>query len=183
VILGVGELCHRKDFATLIRAFARLTDRSDHRLVILGEGRARARLDEDVHRLNLTHRVLLPVFVGNPYPYKKAAGLFVLSSLWEGLGGVIVEALAAGTAVVATDRPSGPRELLAGLPGDPLAEPGDDAGLAEAMARQLAQPPFPEQLHAAVSSYGLENSVPPYLAALGVMGYLGREFPIGEQIG
>jgi glycosyltransferase involved in cell wall biosynthesis len=170
VILGVGELCRRKDFATLIRAFARLADRSDHRLVILGEGRARARLEEEVRRLNLTHRVLLPGFVGNPYPYMKAASLFVLSSLWEGLGAVIVEALAAGTPVVATDCPSGPRELLAGLPGDPLAEPGDEAGLAEAMARQLDQPPPPQQLHAAVSDYGLESSVTRYLAALGVMG-------------
>ncbi|MEJ2427176.1 MAG: glycosyltransferase, partial [Candidatus Thiodiazotropha sp.] len=156
-----------KDFTTLIRAFARLAERSDHRLVILGEGRARARLEEEVRRLNLTHRVLLPGFVGNPYPYMKAASLFVLSSLWEGLGAVIVEALAAGTPVVATDCPSGPRELLAGLPGNPLAEPGDEAGLAEAMARQLDQPPSPEQLHAAVSDYGLENSVTRYLAALG----------------
>ncbi len=168
VILGVGELCRRKDFTTLIRAFAQIADRVEHRLVILGEGRARARLEAEVNRLNLTHRVLLPGFVDNPYPYMKASALFVLSSLWEGLGAVIVEALAAGTPVVATDCPSGPAELLEGLPGDPLATPGDARGLAEAMWRQLENPASPQRLQASVARYGLENSVERYLEALGV---------------
>ncbi|MES9941836.1 MAG: glycosyltransferase [Candidatus Thiodiazotropha sp. 6PLUC2] len=168
VILGVGELCRRKDFTTLIQAFALLRDRYDCRLMILGEGRARARLEAEVKRLNLETRVSLPGFVDTPYPYMREAGLFVLSSLWEGLAVVLVEALAAGTPVAATNCPSGTEELLGGLEGEPLAEIGDVAGLAEAMARQLDNPLPPEQLKAVAAPYTLENSVASYLRAMGL---------------
>ncbi|MCG8489795.1 MAG: glycosyltransferase [Chromatiales bacterium] len=168
VILGVGELCRRKDFTTLIRAFARLKDRYDCRLMIVGEGRARERLEAEVKKLGLEQRVSLPGFVDSPYPYMKASALFVLSSLWEGLGAVLVEALAAGTPVASTSCPSGPEELLGDLPGEPLAAPGDVEGLAEAMARQLDNPLSAEQLQAAAAPYTLENSVANYLRALGL---------------
>ncbi|MCG8053495.1 MAG: glycosyltransferase, partial [Candidatus Thiodiazotropha endolucinida] len=168
VILGVGELCRRKDFTTLIRAFDLLKDRYDCRLMILGEGRARERLEAEVARLGLQQRVSLPGFVVSPYPYMKAAGLFVLSSLWEGLGAVLVEALAAGTPVASTRCPSGPEELLGDLPGEPLATPGDPASLADAMARQLDNPLPREQLQAAAAPYVLQNSVSSYLKAMGL---------------
>ncbi|MES9930000.1 MAG: glycosyltransferase [Candidatus Thiodiazotropha sp. 6PDIVS] len=168
VILGVGELCRRKDFTTLIRAFALLKDRYDCRLMIIGEGRARERLEAEVKRLNLEDRVALPGFVDTPYPYMREAGLFVLSSLWEGLGAVLVEALAAGTPVASTNCPSGPEELLGDLPGEPLAEPGDEVSLAEAMARQLDNPLPAERLKAAAAPYTLENSVAGYLKAMGL---------------
>ncbi|MCG7896662.1 MAG: glycosyltransferase [Candidatus Thiodiazotropha taylori] len=168
VILGVGELCRRKDFTTLIRAFDRLKDRYDCRLMILGEGRARERLEAEVARLGLQQRVSLPGFVDSPYPYMKAAGLFVLSSLWEGLGAVLVEALAAGIPVASTRCPSGPEELLGDLPGEPLAAPGDPASLADAMARQLDNPLPREQLQAAAAPYVLQNSVSSYLKAMGL---------------
>ncbi len=170
VILGVGELCRRKDFTTLIRAFARLKDRYDCRLMIVGEGRARERLEAEVKKLGLEQRVSLPGFVESPYPYMKASALFVLSSLWEGLGAVLVEALAAGTPVASTSCPSGPEELLEGLPGGPLAPPGDVEGLAEAMARQLDNPVSAERLQAAAAPYTLDNSVTDYLRILGLSG-------------
>ncbi|MCU7803299.1 MAG: glycosyltransferase [Candidatus Thiodiazotropha sp. (ex Lucinoma borealis)] len=168
VILGVGELCRRKDFTTLIRAFAQLSNNYDCRLLILGEGRARQRLEQEVSQHKLDHRVSLPGFVKNPYPYMKHAGLFVLSSLWEGMPVVLIEALAAGTPVAATNCPSGPAELLVGLPGGLLAEPGDVSGLAEAMARQLDNPLPAAELSASVEAYTVENSVASYLAAMGL---------------
>ncbi|MET0068374.1 MAG: glycosyltransferase [Candidatus Thiodiazotropha sp.] len=168
VILGVGELCRRKDFATLIRAFAEIAPDYDCRLLILGEGRARERLEAQVQSLKLADRVSLPGFVENPYPYMKRAGLFVLSSRWEGMPVVLIEALAAGTPVAATDCPSGPRELLGELPGEPLCPVGDSAALAAAMARQLDRPLASDQLRAAVSGYTLSSSVNRYLAAMGV---------------
>ncbi|MCU7815858.1 MAG: glycosyltransferase [Candidatus Thiodiazotropha sp. (ex Rostrolucina anterorostrata)] len=168
VILGVGELCRRKDSTTLIRAFAQLPNNYDCRLLILGEGRARQRLEKEVSQLKLDHRVSLPGFVKNPYPYMKRASLFALSSLWEGMPVVLIEALAAGTPVVATNCPSGPAELLAGLPGDLLVEPGDVSGLAEAMARQLDNPLPATELSASVEAYTVENSVASYLAAMGL---------------
>ncbi|MCU7891791.1 MAG: glycosyltransferase [Candidatus Thiodiazotropha sp. (ex Ustalcina ferruginea)] len=168
VILSVGELCRRKDFTTLIRAFAQLSNNYDCRLLILGEGRARQRLEQEVRQHKLDHRVSLPGFVENPYPYMKHAGLFVLSSLWEGMPVVLIEALAAGTPVAATNCPSGPAELLAGLPDGLLAEPGDVSGLAEAMARQLDNPLPAAELSASVEAYTVENSVASYLAAMGL---------------
>jgi glycosyltransferase involved in cell wall biosynthesis len=168
VILGVGELCRRKDFTTLIRAFALLKDRYDCRLVIIGEGRARARLEAEIKTLHLEKRVALPGFVDTPYPYIREAGLFVLSSLWEGMSVALIEALAAGTPVASTRCPSGPDELLGDLPGKPLAEVGDAAGLAEAMARQLDNPIPAEQLRTIAAPYTLESSVAGYLRALGL---------------
>ncbi|MBW9274685.1 MAG: glycosyltransferase [Candidatus Thiodiazotropha sp. (ex. Lucinisca nassula)] len=168
VILGAGELCRRKDFTTLIRAFALLAENYDCRLLILGEGRARTRLEQEIDRLGLADRVSLPGFVANPYPYMKQSSLFVLSSLWEGMGNVLVEAMAAETPVVSTDCPSGPAELLGGLSGELLVAPGDAPGLAEAMARQLDNPLSKSELLAAVDSYRLESSVAGYLAAMGL---------------
>jgi glycosyltransferase involved in cell wall biosynthesis len=168
VILGVGELCRRKDFTTLIRAFARLTKSHDCRLLILGEGRARERLQAEIDRLGLEDRVDLPGFVANPYPYMKQASLFVLSSLWEGMPVVLIEAMAAATPVVSTNCPSGPAELLGGLSADVMVKPGDATALAETMAGQLDNPVPKTELLAAVEAYRLENSVAGYLAAMGL---------------
>jgi glycosyltransferase involved in cell wall biosynthesis len=168
VVLGVGELCRRKDFATLIRAFAQLKDRYDCRLMIVGEGRARERLEAEIKRLDLEDRVALPGFVDNPYAYMRESGLFVLSSLWEGMAAVLIEALAVGTPVASTDCPSGPKELLGDQLGEPLAEPGDVTGLAEVMAKQLDNPLSPEQLKAVAAPYTLHNSVASYLKAMGL---------------
>jgi glycosyltransferase involved in cell wall biosynthesis len=168
VILGTGELCRRKDFTTLIKAFALLADRYDCRLMILGRGRARERLEQEINRLGIEDRVSLPGFVDNPYPYMKRASLFVLSSLWEGMGNVLVEAMAAKTPVVSTNCPSGPAELLSGLSANVLVKPGDAKAMAEAMASQLDNPVPESELMAAVQAYRLENSVASYLAAMGL---------------
>ncbi|MEW8587224.1 MAG: glycosyltransferase, partial [Candidatus Thiodiazotropha sp.] len=167
VILGVGELCRRKDFTTLIRAYAQLVESYDCRLLILGEGRARDRLQQEIDRLGLGGRIGLPGFVANPYPYMKRASLFVLSSLWEGMPVVLIEAMAAATPVVATDCPSGPAELLSGLSAELLVKPRDASALARAMAGQLDNPLPGPALLAAVDAYRLENSVAAYLKAMG----------------
>jgi glycosyltransferase involved in cell wall biosynthesis len=116
VILGVGRLTHQKDFATLLRAFARVRKEVVCRLVILGEGDERARLQALAEELGVRRDVDLPGFVENPYAYMARAAIFVLSSRYEGLPNVLIEALACGVPVVSTDCPSGPREIL--LDGD-----------------------------------------------------------------
>src|SRR5690606_13034938 len=98
IILGVGRLTAQKDFSTLIRAFARSRARDDLQLVILGEGELRDELEALARELGVN--VLMPGFVENPYAWMRAAELFVLSSKWEGLPGVLIEALACGTRVV-----------------------------------------------------------------------------------
>jgi len=168
VILGVGELSERKDFATLVRAFARLRPRRPCRLVILGEGRRRGELERLAADLGVANDVSLPGFAPNPYPYMARAAAFALTSRWEGLGIVLVEALALGTPVVACDCPSGPREVLADGRHGPLVPVGDDVALAEALAGLLAHPPPREVLQAAAQPFSAEVSARAYAAALGL---------------
>lgn len=113
VVLGIGRLAPKKDFPTLLRAFARVRGQSPARLIILGDGPDRDDLAQLSRELGIEDDVSLPGFVDNPYAYLAAASTFVLSSRWEGLPTVLIEALYCGTPVVATDCPSGPREILA----------------------------------------------------------------------
>jgi len=112
VVLAVGRLTVQKDFPTLLQAFARVRQNSPARLLILGEGPDRPKLEALIKELHLTACVSLPGFIDNPYIYMKKAALFVLSSRWEGLPTVLIEALFCGAPIVATNCPSGPREIL-----------------------------------------------------------------------
>jgi len=170
VVLGVGRLNPQKDFVTLIRAFARARQRAPSRLLILGEGPERASLEREVaaNGLRLGEDVALPGFVGDPYPFMSSAGLFVLSSVREGLPTVLIEALAAGTRVVSTDCDSGPDEILAGGRYGKLVPVGDVDALSDAMVATLASPrgSAPE---AAWRPYTPETAVEGYLRAAGLV--------------
>ncbi len=112
VVLSLGRLVPQKDFGTLIESFARVRRTRSARLMILGEGRERERLEASIQRLGLHNDVQLPGWVVNPYPFIRRSDVFVLSSKWEGLPTVLIEALFCGVPVVSTDCPSGPREIL-----------------------------------------------------------------------
>lgn len=140
-VLAAGRLHKVKDFPTLVRAFARLAARRPCRLIILGEGRQRKKLQALVHRLGLDDRVSLPGWVDDPFAYMANASLFVVSSIHEGLSMVLVEALACGCPSVSTNCPFGPAEVLLDGKLGPLVAVGDVAGLAEAMERVLDEPP------------------------------------------
>ena len=138
IILGVGRFLKQKDFHTLIRAFHKVRSRRPARLVILGEGKERASLEALVRELGIESDVSLPGFENNPFKYMRRADAFVLSSLWEGPGHVVIEALAAGVPIVATDCPAGPREtLLDGRLGS-LVPVGDASAMADAILGILA---------------------------------------------
>ena len=111
-ILSVGTLKAPKDHATLIRAFALLPESLSAKLIILGEGQLRGELEDLIRELGLQDKVHLPGFMIDPSPWFRSADLFVLTSLYEGFGNVIVEALECGVPVVSTDCPSGPAEIL-----------------------------------------------------------------------
>jgi glycosyltransferase involved in cell wall biosynthesis len=147
VILGVGRLTGQKAFEVLIEAFAQVRKKQRARLIILGEGEQRSMVEALIKCLGLQADVELPGFVANPYPYMAHARLFVLSSRWEGLPTVLVEAMSLGTPVIATDCPSGPREILKnGLYG-PLVQVDDPGALALAMQKSLAnyRPCLPQE--------------------------------------
>ena len=137
-ILAVGNLSPIKDYATLLAAFAQLRQHIDARLLILGEGSCRHALEAQARQLGIEESLFMPGFARDPSPYFRHADLHVLSSMGEGLGNVIVEALAAGTPVVSTDCPSGPREILCNGKFGQLVTVGDAAEMAAAMADSLA---------------------------------------------
>lgn len=168
VILGAGRFQHQKDFPTLIHAFARVRAERPCRLVILGEGGGRQKLETLIAELGLTNQVDLPGFQSNPFPFVARASLFVLSSAWEGSPNVLTEAMALGTPVVSTDCPSGPRELLDGGRFGPLVEVRDVEALARAMSETLDSHLPPETLKAAVAEYNRSESALRYLEVLGV---------------
>jgi glycosyltransferase involved in cell wall biosynthesis len=112
VILGAGRLEAHKDFPTLIRAFALVRKVMPARLMIIGWGPDRPQLEALVQELGLTEDIEFPGYQKNPYQYMVRSAVFALSSITEGLGNVLVEAMALGTPVVSTDCRSGPSEIL-----------------------------------------------------------------------
>jgi len=167
IILGAGGLRKSKDFPTLIRAFKILRSKIPAKLVILGEGRQRKKIESLVYKLGLTNDVWLPGFRENPYSFMKQADLFVLSSLWEGSPNVLIEAMALGTPVVSTDCPSGPGEILENGKYGKLVPPAKPHKLAKAILETLKNPKASDFLKKAVKKYSIENSIHAYLKALG----------------
>ncbi len=138
VILGVGRLSQEKDFPTLIRAFALVRQVKSARLVILGEGKERSKLNALIRELGLENDVGLPGFTNNPYSYLARSAAFVLSSYREGLPTVIIESIAVGTPVVSTDCPNGPAEILANGKYGELVAVGDSQAIANAILKVLS---------------------------------------------
>jgi glycosyltransferase involved in cell wall biosynthesis len=137
VIIAVGRLSVEKDYPTLIHAFHQIRSQRSVRLVIIGEGDERLKLETIIRELNLGDDVDLPGFVRNPYALMMKASCFVLSSLFEGFGNVLVEALAMGCPVVSTDCPTGPAEILEGGRWGSLIPVGDSEAMAAAILKNL----------------------------------------------
>ncbi len=161
VVIAAGRLRPQKDFPTLIQAFAQVRRNHLARLMILGEGPERLALEALVRELGLEQDISLPGFVANPYPYMARAALFVLSSRWEGLPGVLIEAMYCGVPLVATNCPSGPQEILKDGQYGQLVPVGDVAALARAIEMALTgkvpRPPqeswLPFELQTIVNQY------------------------------
>lgn len=166
VVLGVGALRQQKDFATLIRAFARVRATRACRLIILGEGRQRSRLEKLASRLGIADDVDLPGWRPNPHAYVARAAVFALSSRWEGTANVIIEAAALGTPIVATDCRYGPREVLRDGQYGELVSPRDPNQLAGAILRVLEQPPDRSHVGRAAEPYLMAESARQYVDAL-----------------
>ena len=137
IVVSVGRLTQQKDFSTLILAFARLRKQRSARLIILGEGEERTHLETLVHANGLVEDVWMPGFVANPFAYMAMSSVFVLSSRWEGLPNVLIEALACGIPVVSTDCPSGPVEILENGRYGVLTPVGDADSMMHAIQRVL----------------------------------------------
>jgi glycosyltransferase involved in cell wall biosynthesis len=164
VVLAAGRLEQRKGFQDLIAAFAKLAERRPLRLVIFGEGKLRPSLEQQVDALGLADRVVLPGWVSNLFAYMARAALFVLPSHYEGLPGVLIQALACGCPVVATDCPTGPREILEDGRLGPLVPVGDVDAMADAIAETLATPLPKALLQARGDYFSVDRAVDRYLS-------------------
>jgi glycosyltransferase involved in cell wall biosynthesis len=145
VILGVGKLEAQKDFPTLIRAFAEVRNVCKARLMILGWGPDvnRMALETLAQELGIQEDVCLTGYVNNPYAYMARSAVFALSSQWEGLPFVLVEAMAVGTPVISTNCESGPSEVLDHGRYGKLVPVGDSQALGRAILEVLSAPPDP----------------------------------------
>ncbi len=140
VVTGLGRLCRQKGFDVLIRAFAKVLEKRQARLLVLGEGELREPLQALIYELGITDNVELAGFYPNPFSFLKASDVFVLSSRWEDPCHAIIEAGYIGVPIVTTDCPSGPGEFIGFGEGGRLCSVDDVDAMAEAIVAALAEP-------------------------------------------
>ncbi len=164
VYVSVGRLVAQKDHTTLLRAFAAHRRQHPSRLMILGEGPLRRELEALALELGITAHVRLMGFQRNPLPYMRRACAVVLSSVYEGLGNVLIEAMACGTPVVSTDCPYGPSEIVGGGRFGRLVPTRDHIALATALDPFLREI-FPSGLlRARAGEFSVERAADRYMA-------------------
>lgn len=139
-VLGMGRFVNQKGFVYLIRAMALVRRQISVQLVLVGTGPLREQLESEVRRLDLQDVVHFPGFQKNSLKYLSRASVFVLPSLYEGLGLVLLEALAAGIPVVATRCPGGPNEIIEDGVNGLLVPVADEKALAASILRLLGDP-------------------------------------------
>lgn len=135
-ILSVGNLTEQKNNELLLRSFAKL-DIPDARLMFVGDGEKRELIISLAKKLRIHDKVILAGFQSDPTPFYKTTNIFVLSSNYEGLPLVLVEALSCGTPIVSTNCPSGPAEILDNGIFGKLVPIGDVKALAKAIKKEL----------------------------------------------
>ena len=133
-IVHVGKFKQQKRHDILIQAYAKAN--VPQKLILVGTGELMEASRQLVKELNIEEKVIFAGFQKNPYPFIKHAKLMVFSSDFEGLGLVILEAVALGTPVISTDCPSGPSEIL---PSVNLVQVGDSDLLGKKIQDALSQ--------------------------------------------
>ena len=159
-MLSVGRLAPQKRHDIAIAALAELRSRDcPAHLEILGTGDEERALREHAARLGVGAHVTFAGFAGDPSPHYRAADVFVLVSDFEGFGNVLVEALAHGLPVVATNAPFGPGFILDGLEGARLVAPGDPEAVADAVSDVVHEHRAQPSLAAAARERAMRFSV------------------------
>jgi len=162
-LVSAGRLHPQKDFPTLLRAMKLLGSEPKMRLVIIGEGQERPALEALIRQLALWDHVRLIGFKANPYVYMSRASAFVLSSSWEGLSNVLIEALACGCRIVSTDCPYGPSEILRNGEYGVLVPVRNPEALATAIHKILSEPSPKEKNKQRSQMYDIQAIAAQYL--------------------
>lgn len=166
-ILTVGNLTDPKNHPLLLRAFSQLA-RPDSHLMILGQGQNEDMLRELANGLGISERVVFAGFHPDPTPFYATADMFVLSSDYEGLPTVLIEALSFGLPIVSTNCPSGPAEILENGKYGRLVAVGDADALAKAMDEMLEATVDREALIRRAADFSPEIAARKYLELLGL---------------
>ena len=164
VIIAAGRLTRQKDFPTLIKAFAIALEQVSAKLVIIGDGEDRQRLEQLTLALGVGSKVDLARRKPNPYQYIRAANIFVLSSLWEGPGHALIEAVALGTPSITTRCPAGPVETVQNGKTGLIVPIGDPVAMADAIVDLVKNPAKAKKL-AAAGAKTAERYTPESVAA------------------
>jgi len=115
LIVGIGRLTRQKNFVLLIRAFKEISLKyPDHKLILLGEGEQKKFLAEEIIKLGLQNSASILGYKNNVYKYLLNADCFILTSLWEDPGFVILEAALSNVLIISSNCPNGPNEILSG---------------------------------------------------------------------
>jgi glycosyltransferase involved in cell wall biosynthesis len=168
-VVTVGRLTVQKDHDTLLRAIAHVNNQRPVRLMVLGQGERLEELQALADELGIGAMVKFAGFDANPYRYIASSDVFALSSRWEGFGNVLVEALACGVSVVATNCPSGPREVLDDGRFGELVPVGDSEVLAEGITRAYEREPTPTKLSHHLKQFESASVARQYLDAMSLM--------------
>ena len=167
VILGVGRFSAQKNFQLLLRAFAALRRERPARLILLGDGELRPELEALARTLGIGDDIEMPGFDPNPFRFMARAGVYVLSSDWEGLPTALIEAMACGCPVVATDCLGGPREILFDGKLGRIVPRADVDALAAAISATLDAPGDAAARIERARDFSLDGAVDRYLAVAG----------------
>ena len=164
-LVNAGRMVKQKRHDILLRAFA-LSSRKDARLTILGEGPLRDELGQLAKELGVAERVNMPGYTADVVPELRKSDLFVLSSDYEGLPAVVLEALACNVPVASTDNFLGAREMLESLPSCAVVPIQDPAALAGAMDRCLERSGDARDLRSVAEPYRIDSSIAAHIAVL-----------------
>ena len=172
IILAVGRLSKEKGFEYLLKAFSLLKERSNARLVILGEGKEEANLKKLRKELGIDKQVLFLGFKDNPYKYMKRSTIYVLSSLYEAFPMVLLEAMACGIPVISTIYKPCTNEIIEHKKNGLLVAVADEKALAESMLRLLdddgLRRSLSKEAKKKVLNYSVEKITKQYKAVLGI---------------
>ena len=170
VIVHAGRFVYQKDHTSLIRAFQLLNESLPSRLFLLGEGPLMSTIQSQISE-PLKDRIHFAGFDINPFKFFSKCDLFALSSLHEGMPGVLIQAMACGAPAVSTNCPSGPDEII-DRPGENglLVPVKDPIALAEAMKRVLTDSSLAARLKTngrlAVQKFRVEDAISSYISAI-----------------
>ena len=172
IILSVGRLSKEKGFEYLLKAFSLLKERSNARLVILGEGKEEANLKKLSKELGIDKQVFFLGFKDNPYKYMKRSTIFVFPSLYESFGIAMVEAMSCGVPVIATKSYEGIENIIEHERTGLLINAGDEHVIAESMLRLLdddgLRRSLSKEAKKKVLNYSVEKITKQYKAVLGI---------------